>query len=1018
MIYPPTIAVRFLPALAWKTLLTRWKSLPLLTLRAIANIFRTLYHYIRATWKYPIFLGVLTPTLVALLKNRPWRFWMSCLLSYFKKKPKLPADQVRKSFMDTQLTRTKPQPNHSHPVAAADRSTATFFMERVAQDLGLTAFFIQRSRNDEKQGRAGSREYYWSKDVNVEPSMLKEPKNPLYCFVDVDQYVDMTNFLVTRNAPTLIYTFQPSQVSRVSENYSYTFNSKDECCYVVTGGATYTHQIWNYSTDNLTVRTNYGDVLSGISTYLVDRRSTSDDHELIMLTPTGHWNGLSALLHSCLLSGNALNRLKLSTPNGFLRLTTKSIDGIKVSTGKVDHFLSVTVPVSVDEAIAGISRTSKYELTLPQVQSYVPGDKDYSVPLLEYHRSKTLHKSDYVCPVPESVRRYQFQPNNFDPAARPTLKAFMNPLVHGAFAPDRCKSNEEECINERITKVKPSTLTMSPFLSRCMNEFVQFLIPVPGKLHPTDYDEILDRQNRPAQRQLFWRSFGVKPKRLVQMFLKAEPYGNIKPPRPISTINSTDKREYSRYMYALEKVFKSAPWYAFGMTPQDIAQRVADVLKDANFATPTDYSKFDGHGSNLMRDLERRILFRAFDPQYHPEIGDLHSSQFCLEAYGMFSSWYQTDFTRASGSPETSLFNTAFNAFIAYFAKRLTKQFGKNLDPEVCYNSLGIYGGDDGLSTGIEATVYSRAAKLLGQELTIEVIPRGAKGIKFLARVYSPEVWQGRVDNCCDINRQLAKFHTTVNLPNNVTPIMKLAEKVRAYSLTDANTPIIGEFCEKFISLYGEIKMEEPTKAMRTWLSNFDMDKQYRNNKADWLTDYVASALPEFDYPRFKNWLDNVTSPEDMLSPPLCMDPIPAETKNPVVVDGEVLPRHTVLKYKTVLDMPIPDKDILPLPASMPSRAFVKMMLAKFPGWTPPAPLSNKLSADTDDDWRKSLPKPSAPPPPPADSPPPRQINNYLERKANWKPSAFDIVATASDEIDAINAQLAGAHHGVAGSLH
>jgi len=57
-------------------------------------------------------------------------------------------------------------------------------------------------------------------------------------------------------------------------------------------------------------------------------------------------------------------------------------------------------------------------------------------------------------------------------------------------------------------------------------------------------------------------------------------------------------------------------------------------------------------------------LLRAFHPDYHTEILDLHQSQFNLKAYGKYGSWYHTEFSRASGSPETSIFNTMFNAFI------------------------------------------------------------------------------------------------------------------------------------------------------------------------------------------------------------------------------------------------------------------------------------------------------------------------------------------------------------------
>jgi hypothetical protein len=617
--------------------------------------------------------------------------------------------------------------------------------------------------------------------------------------------------------------------------------------------------------------------------------------------------------------------LTVVTPGGFTRLLLKTSEGVTISTGRVDQFLSTTIPAVIDDAVAGIARTSKYDLTLPQVQSLVPGDKENSIPVLEYHRSKEAVKPDVVCPVSDGVRRYQFEPENYEPSARPTLHSFMQPLVDGSFAPDRTASNERECISSRVEAPRPPILELKPFLTRCIDEFLEKLIPEPHMLHPTDHDEVLDRQNRPAQRRLIESSYGALQRRIISMFLKAESYADVKPPRPISTINTGDKVSYSRYIYALETILKKQKWYAFGRTPRQIARRVVEILAHADFASPTDFSKYDGHGSNVMRYFERCLLLRAFHPSHHEEVIDLHSGQFNLKAYGMFATMYYTDFSRASGSPETSVFNTIFNAFVAFLAARMIKVDGLNLGPDEAYNRLGIYGGDDGLSANIPAKHYLRAARLVGQDLTIEIITRGSFGIKFLARIYSPDVWFGEESNCCDIPRQVAKLHTTVNLPSNVTPLMKLREKVRSYSLTDANTPIIGEFCTKFLSLHGPVDRDEKTFNMRTWLSKFDITKQYKNESGEWMTAYVARVLPEFDLTRFRNWLARCTEPTDLLFAPLCMNPIEPTTKKPVVVNGEVFPRSTRVRCLTIEDMPEPD-DVSWPPPTQPSTEMLQYL--------------------------------------------------------------------------------------------
>jgi len=821
------------------------------------------------------------------------RMALTTFLSYTQRLPVSVPMELRASFSNLNLTSLKPIVNHTHGEAAADRSSCTFFIERFAAEVGLIPYYVQRSRADEKENRLGSRAYYWTKDFQVTGTPIDPPRDALLCLVDVDQYLDMPKFLTEHFKPTIISTFQPSAVSRTSNNYSFTFEKDNTVDYTVTGGAVYRHQVWNYSLDNLKIVTYSFFPFSFVSavSYLVDRRCSSLDHELILLTPLGKWRNIPALLFRSFIDGAALGRLEVVQPGDFTRLMTKSRDGVMVSTGRVGEYLSVSVPATVDNAVAGLARTSKYDLSLPQVQSLVGGEKERAIPVLGFYRHNQPVKPMQVCPVPFGVRSYQFQPRKFIPDAKVSLHAFMNPLFNGAFCPAKTKANEEQCVQERVLDVQPNELNMTPFLFRAMKEFAKLLIPDPHQLHPTDFDEVLDRQPRPTQRKMFWTSEGVLPRRLISMFMKSEPYGNIKAPRPISTINASDKIEYSRFIYALEAVFKYHPWYAFGMSPQYIASRVTDILHNASFATPTDFSKYDGHGSNLMRSFERIILFRAFNPMYHSKVLEMHRSQFNLDAYGKFGTWYDTGFSRASGSPETSLFNTAFNAFIAFYAQCI---MGKGY--QQAWLGLGIYGGDDGLSADINPKCYVVAAQQMGQQLTIKVVNKGCDGISFLARTYSPDVWTGEDSTCCDLPRQLSKIHTTVNLPSNVTPREKFLEKIRAYTLTDSNTPIIGDLCKRVFQLHGPIQENEKTAPMRTWLSRFDLQKQYKNTPAEWMHDYASQSMPMFEYQAFKTWLAKSRTLEDLMRGPMFTPPTGVESKYPVVIDGDVYPLDHIVK--------------------------------------------------------------------------------------------------------------------------
>ena len=113
------------------------------------------------------------------------------------------------------------------------------------------------------------------------------------------------------------------------------------------------------------------------------------------------------------------------------------------------------------------------------------------------------------------------------------------------------------------------------------------------------------------------------------------------------------------------------------------------------------------------------------------------------------------------------------NAFVAFSA--ITKQ-SPDKPLKWRWERLGLYGGDDGLTPDVTPEHCSLAAKEIGQDLTTEPVNRGELGIKFLARHYSPYVWNGDANSMCDVKRQLDKFHITVNL-GTVSPTTRLLEK-------------------------------------------------------------------------------------------------------------------------------------------------------------------------------------------------------------------------------------------------
>jgi hypothetical protein len=202
-----------------------------------------------------------------------------------------------------------------------------------------------------------------------------------------------------------------------------------------------------------------------------------------------------------------------------------------------------------------------------------------------------------------------------------------------------------------------------------------------------------------------------------------------------------------------------------------------------------------------------------------------------------------------------------------------------------------MFGGDDGIAADIDTTVYARTCKQMGLKVKAEPLHRGQPGVMFLARVYGPDVWFNDPNSCCDLVRQLSKFHTSVPLPSNISPETKLVEKSRGFALSDGNTPIIGPFVKTVIAKGKAMQEGRPELApLRPYLSRYTETEQYPNEPCEWMEDYVSSL--NFQRERFENWLagSKRAGLKYLLSPPLLREvEKPKAQSQSVVVDLETI---------------------------------------------------------------------------------------------------------------------------------
>lgn len=823
--------------------------------------------------------------------------------------PKYAAATIRKAFLTSATIYYPALPrsnNHSHPEACVERNQASLQSLTIVRELGMAPYYVQQSTADVKKGLDGCRSYHWAKDVSVAPSTFNPPSDACVVMVDVDMYLDMPRTLAMYPRTYLISTFQPEAVAATSGNYNFTFNEENEVVYHVSGGATYQHRVWNYSADVLVASTASDPLGLGLSyrltVYAVERRQTSDHHQLILLVPIKTLT--SPLLDmSKWLGGYVLERLspvvKLRSgllSGNFLRLSVVTQEGMMRSTGKCGEYAVATITTKQDDTIAGQARITNVQLTPHQVKTILSDVNDEAATILtEYHRFKAGPPLNYVYPMAESVYRMQFDPKTYQPDAKSSMTPFMSPLILEAYVPDMTDNNDAQAIRGRVTGVQQPALAISQELLGYMEEFARMVFPEEGVLHPVDIDEIFERQDRPSQRAIL-NSGSVTVgtgKNLVSSFMKREPYGKITDPRIISTYQAANKLTYSHYTYAVAEHLRKQPWYAFGKTPLEIAKRVAYVCQCAEVEVHnTDFSRFDGHVSNVLRACERIVAMRGFAKEHRPMLSEIMLSQYGVRAVTKFGLWYFTGYVRGSGSGETADANSQDNAFVGYVTLRRTKVGTRFNTPEEAYAKLGVYGGDDGVTADVSASLYIRTALEMGQVLECETIQRHSLGVSFLSRQFSPYVWDGALDSMCDLRRQLSKLHITVNLVNTVTPMEKLVEKLTGYYLSDSHTPIIGELAATLLPLVKPNEKKDELRLVASWWSQYNSPEQYPNEDVgDWMEQVTSKQIPEFDFQLFRAWLADVTlDPKKVLVAPL-MEPqsTPVPGKKSVVINGNLV---------------------------------------------------------------------------------------------------------------------------------
>lgn len=764
---------------------------------------------------------------------------------------------------------------HSHPRSVAARHAANEFIDAFITMSGFEPYRFQTSQAENAGSEAGARDYYWAKDLCQEWKADEIAKKHIVTMVDVDFYVDMPKFLAENATPVILYTVQPECAGEDLGETSFTL-SDNMINWSVKGGARYSHCSWDYSTDWFTVTDTRFGIPYRTVLYDVQTRRVERHRQLVMLTPLRVCYGLSAIV--AWFIGRPLQQCKFSASPGFVKVRTWDADNKRhTSIARSGTNSCVTIPDAVYNSLLATRRISpKNTLNLYQVKALTKNvlgdDTDVACPILTDYLNNSTDTEVTVINVVDRPNMVTFAFAPPAPTDKPILEAFGRPLVPPAFVPVNNEDSSKASIIGRVIKtqeaVKKMDVKTTPFKQRIMGEFVKFLVPEVHKHVPLDFDAIVAKQSKPGQKRDLDKAGFMSDmvSKIVTTFLKAEAYGKPTDTRNITTFQARPKIDYAGFMYPIMDHLKQYDFYAFGKEPKKVAERVAHIAGRAKSGvTCADIHRMDGHVNAFLRTLERAVGLRFFHPDYHAEFLKAHDAHIGNRGVTTFGNWYEQGDTRGSGEMGTSAWNTVITLYLLYLCFRMA-----GLEPKAAWQKLlddAMAGGDDSVVADADELLLVRAAYNIGFILKTPTIAVGEPGVNFLARVYGPDVWNGDPTSMCDIKRQMEKFHLCARAP--ISPEQKLYEKALSFSYTDSNTPLIGAFVNKILSL---TRGFETTHTLVRYGDEWDVSVQYPNDKAQWMWEVVYNELPLVRVDELINYINAADSLKELLEVPAFYD--------------------------------------------------------------------------------------------------------------------------------------------------
>jgi hypothetical protein len=261
-------------------------------------------------------LGGLNRAAMFIPQLTPWRKLVNWCLQHETKR------DTRKDFNEVETPVPNPVKYSTHPLAATNRAAAKLFIRKLAKKLRVPLYDCQGSMD------AGVFNYYWAKDLTKQTRYMDVANEALYSFIDVDYYMNLPSVLGSLPFnPVAIYTIIPESAADDVDDSSFCFTSSGEIRYTLTGGGSFTHQLWSYAGDNVTL---FDPWTLTTSVYLVEKRHIAAHRYVVYLMPVARYERAWSLLSLWLIDHNFLERFK-PIAGQFVAFRVKKTDGMYLS---------------------------------------------------------------------------------------------------------------------------------------------------------------------------------------------------------------------------------------------------------------------------------------------------------------------------------------------------------------------------------------------------------------------------------------------------------------------------------------------------------------------------------------------------------------------------------------------------------------------------------------------------------------------------------------------------------------